>query len=51
MLHKNIRAFLSNIGKKGGKNSAAALTKEERVERARKGGLARGANYRKKKDY
>ena len=51
MLHKNIRAFLSNIGKVGGKASAAALTKEERIERARKGGLARGVNYHKKRGY
>ena len=51
MLHKNIRAFLSNIGKVGGKASAAALTPEQRKERARRGGLARGENYRKKRDY
>ncbi|MGH9635112.1 MAG: hypothetical protein ACRD72_09790 [Candidatus Angelobacter sp.] len=35
-----IRRFLATIGSKGGTNASARLTKQERIERARKAGQA-----------
>lgn len=48
MLHKNIRSFLSNIGKKGGKARWEGLTPEERREITRKGGLKKAENRLKR---
>lgn len=45
MLHKNIRAFLSNIGKKGGKKTAAT---HDMSQIARLGGLKKAENYKKR---
>lgn len=41
------RKALSKIGRMGGKASAKALTKKQRIERARKGGKARQAKAKK----
>jgi hypothetical protein len=38
---EEIRQYLSKLGAKGGKASASRLTKEQRIERARKAGKAR----------
>jgi hypothetical protein len=44
---EEISRYLAKLGSKGGKASAAALTKKERVERARRGGLARQEKAKK----
>ena len=44
MLHKNIRKFLSNIGKKGGKTRAET---EDMKALGKLGGLQRAENIRK----
>jgi hypothetical protein len=41
------RKALSKIGRMGGKASAKALTKQQRVERARRAGRARQAKAKK----
>mgnify|MGYP001572198459 CR=1 FL=1 len=45
MLHKNIRKFLSNIGKRGGKRNAEL---HDMSKIARLGGLKKAENHRKK---
>lgn len=45
-----LREALREIGRKGGKATSKSLTAEQRTERARKGGLARQAKARAKKD-
>jgi hypothetical protein len=42
-----IRKALSKIGRMGGKASAKKLTKQQRIERARKAGLASHAKTKK----
>ena len=44
---EELRQYLSKLGAKGGKVSARRLTKEQRIERARKAGKARRANAKK----
>jgi hypothetical protein len=44
-----IRAYLAEIGSKGGKTTAERLTKKQRVERARKAVAAREASKRSTK--
>jgi hypothetical protein len=45
---KAIKAYLAEIGAKGGKATAGKLTEEQRVERARKAVAAREAKRKKK---
>lgn len=45
MLHKNIRTYFSNIGKKGGKKTAET---HDMSQIARLGGLKKAENYRKR---
>ncbi len=44
---EEISKYLAKLGSKGGKKSAAALTKQQRIERARKAGKARQASAKK----
>jgi hypothetical protein len=46
-LDKKLSEYLAKLGAKGGKASAARLTKKERSARARKAGLARQAKAKK----
>jgi hypothetical protein len=43
----DISRYFAKIGRKGGKSSAARLTKQERVKRARAAGKARAAKAKK----
>ena len=43
-----ISKYMSEIGKKGAKVTNSKLTKKKRTERARKGGLAKAKNFKKK---
>jgi hypothetical protein len=45
---KELSRYLAKLGSKGGKKSAAALTKAQRIARARKAGKARQASAAKK---
>jgi len=42
-----IREYLSKLGAKGGRAAASRLTKEQRIDRARKAGKARQAKAKK----
>ena len=42
-----VKQYLKKIGSRGGKASAAALTKAQRTAKARKAGLARAAKAKK----
>ena len=47
MSEKELREYLAKLGAKGGKVSASRLTKTQRIERARKAGIARANKARK----
>jgi hypothetical protein len=47
MSEKELREYLAKLGAKGGKVSANRLTKAQRIERARKAGMARAAKAKK----
>lgn len=49
-LERNITAYLSQLGSKGGKAAAAKLTSKERTERARKAARARWDQIKKQLD-
>jgi len=46
-MHEATRKALSKIGRMGGKASAKKLTKQQRIDRARKAGLASQAKAKK----
>lgn len=47
-MDEEIRKALSTLGRMGGKASAKKLTKKQRIERARKAGIASHAKARAK---
>jgi hypothetical protein len=49
MKKSDISRYFAKVGSKGGKISSAAMTKKQRIERARKAGLARAAKAAAKK--
>jgi hypothetical protein len=47
MSKEELSRYLAKLGAKGGKAAAKLLTKQQRVERARKAGQARAAKAKK----
>jgi hypothetical protein len=47
MSKDEVRRYLASIGRKGGKTASARMTKQERIERARKAGQANKGKSKK----